>query len=277
MTAWTIAGRAVAITGASGGIGGASAVELARGGARLILVGRNPERHRLVRTKIEAVGGEAILIEADFTSLPAVAEAGRRLAEESPSVLINNAATAGRRGVTENGFEVTFAVNHLAHFLLTRLVLEKMAAHPPGRILTVSSNAHLGIGSFDWQAGQGTTRSLTGMREYRHSKAANVAFTLELSRRLAGTELTAAAIHPGLVATGLWWRIPRPFRHLALRRMVGPEQGARVVVHCATTPELIPGGYYTPSGLRPPADYVSDPETNIAFWERSEQLVAAWL
>lgn len=279
MSEWTIAGRTVVVTGGSRGIGRAAAEALARFGAHVVLVGRDRQRHQPVLDVIDSAGGMATLVEADLSDLSAVARAAGTLREADPpvTVLINNAGVAGARGVTVDGFEMAFGVNHLAHFLLTRLLLDVIVVHSPGRILTLSSDAHLGMGSLDLEGVVGSTRSWFGASEYRRSKAANVAFTVELSRRLAGTGVVAAAVHPGLVATGIWRSLPTPIRALLTMRMVTPEVGAALLVDCATVSELTPGGYYTPVGIGRAAGYATDPSTARTLWERSEELVARWL
>lgn len=279
MSDWTVAGRTVVVTGGSTGIGRAAAEALARRGAHLVLVGRDRQRHQPVLDVIAASGAIGTLVEVDLSDLSAVARAARALREANPpvTVLINNAGVAGARGVTADGFEIAFGVNHLAHFLLTRLLMDVIVAHSPGRILTLSSDAHLGMGSLDLEGVVGGTRSWFGAFEYRRSKAANVAFSVELSRRLEGTGVVAATVHPGLVATGIWRSLPAPIRALLTRRMVPPELGAALLVECATAPELIPGGYYTPAGIGTAAGYATDPSTARSLWERSEELVAKWL
>lgn len=279
MSEWTIAGRTVVVTGGSSGLGRAAAESIAVLGAQLVLVGRDRVRHQPVLDAIAASGGEATLIEADLSSLSEVVAAAGAIRDSHPpvTVLVNNAGVGGTRGITVDGFELAFGVNHLAHFLLTRLLLDVIVAHAPGRILTLSSDAHFGMRSLDWENVVGRTRSWTGVFEYRRSKAANVAFTVELSRRLEGTGVVAAAIHPGLVATGIWRRIPSPIRGLVTGRMVPPELGAALVVQCAVGPDLMPGAYYTPDGVRAAAANATDPRTARLLWERSEELVDRWL
>jgi retinol dehydrogenase 12 len=276
---WSIAGRTVGITGASGGIGREAAVALAAIGAEVVIVGRDRDKHRSVLDLIAAAGGKGSLVEADLSDLSQVAGAGHILRGLDPplTVLINNAGVAGARGVTVDGFELAFGVNHLAHFLLTRLVLNSLVANAPGRVLSVSSEAHRGFGPSDWDRVTGSTRSMTGLPEYRRSKAANVAFIVELSKRFAGHHVAAVAIHPGMIATGIWRRIPRLVRGLVTRRMLPQELGAAVVVNCATAPDLVPGAYYTPRGLETASRYATDPATGGELWQKSEAMVARWL
>ncbi|HEX5671321.1 MAG TPA: SDR family NAD(P)-dependent oxidoreductase [Acidimicrobiia bacterium] len=281
---WSIAGRTVAITGGSAGIGKAAALALAAMSAKIVIVGRDHDKHQSVLGLIAAAGGKASLVEADLSDLSQVARAGHILRDLDPplTVLINNAGVAGARGVTVDGFELAFGVNHLAHFLLTSLVLASMITNAPGRILTVSSEAHRRFGPADgdwahWNRVTGSTRSATGIAEYQRSKAANVAFTVELNKRLAGLDLVAVSIHPGVIATRIWRRIPRPLRGLATRRMLPPELGAAVVVNCATAAHLVSGGYYTPRGLEPASQYATDPAVAGELWRTSEEMVGRWL
>jgi NAD(P)-dependent dehydrogenase (short-subunit alcohol dehydrogenase family) len=279
VSGWSLAGRTVAITGGSEGIGKAAALALAAKRAKVVIVGRGPDKHQSVLSLIGAAGGRASWVEADLSDLSQVARAGHILSDLDPplTVLINNAGVAGARGVTVDGFELAFGVNHLAHFLLTSLVFDSMVANAPGRILTVSSEAHRGSGPTSWDRVTGPTRSVTGIAEYQRSKAANVAFTVALSKRLAGLDVTAVSIHPGVIATRIWRRIPRPLRGLATRRMLSPELGAAVVVNCATAPDLVSGGYYTPRGLEPASPFVTDPAVADELWRRSETMVGRWL
>jgi NAD(P)-dependent dehydrogenase (short-subunit alcohol dehydrogenase family) len=273
---WNLRGREVVITGASDGIGRATARALAGGGARLLLVGRNPLRYEPVLAEIRSDGGEAEWIEADLADLSTVAAAARRLTQRPspPAVLINNAAATGGGG-THDGFDLAFGVNHLAHFLLTRLLLPRLL-EGPARILNVSSNAHYGLRPFTWEQTAPRHLTFTGFTEYRRSKAANVAFTVELTRRLAESEVKAVAIHPGVIATGLYDRLPRPFRGWATARMARPEQGAVVTIECATAEQVETGAYYTPEGIRPPAAYATSTESTYRLWELSERLVRPW-
>lgn len=279
MNGWHLGGRTVAITGGSGGIGRATAVALAGLGAEPVLVGRDFDKHQPLLASLAAIGAKASFVDTDLSDLASVARAGRALGEFNPpvSVLINNAGVGGARGVTADGFELAFGVNHLAHFLLTRLLLESMILHSPGRILTLASEAHQGVRFIDWDRVARTTRSFTGLPEYSRSKAANIAFTVELSKRLAGDNVKAVAIHPGLVATGIWRRIPPPLRWVMTRRMFTPELGAAVVVNCATTTDLVSGAYYTPAGLGTASRYATDASTARSLWEKSDEMVARWL
>ncbi len=202
----SVRGKTCMITGASSGLGRATAFELARFGARLILVCRDRGRGEAAATEIRRQSGnDAIrLMLADLSSQRSI----RRFAADFLStaeplhVLINNAGVVNlKRTPTIDGIETVFAVNHLAYFLLTHLLLDRLAASAPARIVNVASDAHK-FGKLDFNNLQGERRYRV-MRIYGQSKLANILFTYELARRLAGTRVTANCLHPGAVATGL--------------------------------------------------------------------------
>jgi retinol dehydrogenase-12 len=188
-------------------------------------------------------------------------------------ILINNAATAGRRGVTRDGFELAFGVNYLAPYLLSSLLLE--AVRPASVVINVTSNAHYATPALDLELAVGKTRSLSGWREYSHSKAAQAAFTIELAERKSAVR--SLAVHPGVVATRLWRRIPQPFRSLVTRRMAPPDAGALPLVLAATDRSLPSGGYLAPEGLRDPGPAVLDASARRKLWDASRQWVESFL
>jgi NAD(P)-dependent dehydrogenase (short-subunit alcohol dehydrogenase family) len=183
-------------------------------------------------------------------------------------VLINNAGVAGRRGMTRDGFELAFGVNYLSHYLLTR----KLQGHGV-RVVNVSSEAHRSVSSLDLSGVLGRTRSIWGWREYALSKACQIAFTLELAAQ--GVE--AFSVHPGLIATGLWRPVPRPFRWLVVRGMAPPAVGALPVIRAALDRELPSGSYVTPSGVMEPSAVISDQEARTRLWNQSERWVGEYL
>jgi NAD(P)-dependent dehydrogenase (short-subunit alcohol dehydrogenase family) len=274
-----LADRTFVITGASSGIGKITALELARRGAHVVAACRSKEKALPV---LEALRREAghdriELVALDLGDLASVrACAGELLARELPiHGLINNAGLAGQRGLTNDGFELQFGTNHLGHYLLTRLLLDRIVASGPARIVNVASASHYNARKLDWDALQRTTRTTTAMREYAVSKLANVLFTTELARRLEGTGVTAYAVHPGVVATDVWRRVPGPFRWLIKRFMITPEEGAVSPLRCATAPELAgeTGRYYDVGGVeRRPSRLARDPALAAELWARS----AAW-
>ena len=274
-----LAGSTVVITGASSGIGRSAAGQLASLGARIIMVGRSPEKHRAVEAELDAEAAEHELVAADLGFLSSVAGAGHVIAEsaarrwEGGLILVNNAATAGSRGVTRDGFELAFGVNYLAHFLLTSLLLE--AKLPISGVVNVTSNAHYSTATLDPGLAMGRTRSLMGWREYSHSKAALAAFTVELAHRHPA--IRSLAVHPGVVATGLWRRIPQPFRALATRRMAPPAAGALPLVRAVVDSSLQSGGYLAPEGIRAPGAAVLDAAGRSRLWDASRRWVEPFL
>lgn len=267
------------ITGASSGIGRELAISFGRLGSKLVLVGRSRHRHQPVLAELERQSADAELIETELGDLTSVARTAERIKQTHPeiTVLINNAGQGGRRGTTVDGFELAFGVNYLSHYLLTRKLLDRLVENVPSRIINLSSNAHYNIKSFDPAAGASPTRSLTGLPEYSHSKAAMAAFTLELADRLKGTGVTAIAVHPGVVATDGWRSVPQPFRWWITRRMMTPVQGVLPVLTAALDPSPRSGSYLTPEGEKMVHPLLADPVTSNRLWQMSEQRVAAFL
>jgi NAD(P)-dependent dehydrogenase (short-subunit alcohol dehydrogenase family) len=245
-------GRWVVITGASGGIGKATAAGLAAMGADVAIVGRDRARTEVAAREIGgAGGGRAEAFAADLSSRSEV----RRLADEilrrlpRLDVLVHNVGGYwDTRHVTPDGLERTFAVNHLAAFLLTELLRERLLRSAPARVVTVASNAQA-LGRIDFEDLQGE-RSYSGARAYNQSKLAGVMFTYELARRLEGSRVTANALHPGVVNTSLGAEDPRRIQRLLvpiLRPfMRTPAQGAATSIHLASAPELegVTGGFF---------------------------------
>jgi NAD(P)-dependent dehydrogenase (short-subunit alcohol dehydrogenase family) len=268
------------VTGATSGIGLVTAHELAARGARVVLVGRNREKCDAAVRQIQTATGnkqvEALL--ADLSSQQQVRDLARQFRELSPrlDVLVNNAGGIWRpRQSTTDGLEMTFAVNHLAYFLLTLSLLDLLKARAPARVVNVSSRAHEGA-TLDFDDLQGERR-YGAWRAYCRSKLANLLFTYELARQLAGTGVTANALHPGWVATGFagnnGWR-GRLFQFLARRFALRPEQGARTVVYLATSPEVagVSGRYFDreKAVASSPASY--DEAAAKRLWEVSLEL-----
>jgi retinol dehydrogenase-12 len=274
----SLASSTVIITGASSGIGRSAARILASQGARMVLVGRSRERHRAVQAELDSQGASHRFVETDLGSLSSVAAAARSIGThvndaKQSVILINNAVTAGRRGVTADGFELAFGVNYVSHFLLTALLLQTSLAITT--VINVSSNAHYSVPKLDPAMARGKTRTLTGWKEYSHSKAAMAALAVELAERNQG--LKSLAVHPGLVATDLWRRIPLPVRALLTRRMLPPVVGALPLVRAATDLSLPSGGYLAPEGLRTPGAAVSDAAGRSFMWESSRRWVEPYL
>jgi retinol dehydrogenase-12 len=267
----------VLITGGNTGIGLATAEALVQRGARVFIACRDPARARAAADGVRARTGAALeLLTLDLAELASVRACARELAaRELPlHVLINNAGLAGR-GLTRDGFEVCFGTNHLGHFLLTLLLRPQLMAAGRARVVTVASKAHYDARGIDWPALQRPTRSVTGLPEYEVSKLANVLFSAELARRWAGTGVTTYSLHPGVVASEAWRRIPQPVRWLMLRKMISVEQGAQTSLYCATAPELAAdsGKYYDACQIKEPSALAQDPALAAELWRRSE----AWV
>ncbi|HLJ97840.1 MAG TPA: SDR family oxidoreductase [Gemmataceae bacterium] len=273
-------GKSCLITGATSGIGLVTARELARQGAHVLLVGRNPTKCADTVEQIRAQTGnqavEALL--ADLSSQRQIRDLARQVRGRVPrlDVLINNAGGMWlKREVTVDGLEMTFAVNHLAYFLLTHLVLETLRASAPARIVNVASEAHRRA-RLDFEDLQGERR-YRGWRAYCRSKLANLLFTYELARRLAGTGVTANALHPGWVATGFarnnGWR-GNLFQLAARYFAISPEKGARTVIYLATAPEVqnVTGQYFVRERPVPSSPASYDEAAARRLWQISLEL-----
>ena len=274
-----LSGRTFLITGANTGIGLATATGLARRGGKVFVACRSAGKGRAAVAGIRAeTGNDAVVfLPLDLSGLASVrACAGEFLARGEPlHVLINNAGVGGARGLTEDGFELTFGINHLGHFALTTALLDCLAASAPARVVTVSSDAHYQAPGIDFEAVRRPTASRTGLREYAVSKLGNVLFSQELARLAAGRGITAYALHPGVVASDIWRRVPWPVRPLMKLRMLSTEQGAATLLYCATAPELAgeSGRFYADCRERA-ASAVATPELARALWEHSEAWTA---
>ncbi len=274
-------GRVCVLTGASSGIGLAASVALARLGASMVLICRDRARGEAALAQVAeaGAGGRAELELADLARLDQVRDlAGRLSRRPRIDVLINNAGSVnGRREVTEDGYERTFAVNHLAPFLLTNLLLPALTASAPARVITVSSVAHRGalmnLGNLQLEHGY------LPMRAYANSKLANIWFTRELARRLAGTGVTANCLHPGTVRThfgdtgAAWLRLGLVAACAFLRT---PQSGAATTVYLASSPAAgdQTGGYFVDSPRRRPSRAARDDERARRLWDISARLTA---
>ena len=270
-----LTGRVALVTGANTGIGLVTARALARQGAQLFITCRNAETAQTALQQIRADSAnprvESLLMDlADFTSVRACAQAF--LAHDLPlHLLVNNAGLAGGRGLTASGFELAFGVNHMAHFLFTQLLQERIRASAPARIVTVASRAHFRATGLDWNRLRRRTHSLTGLNEYSNSKLANVLFSAELGRRLAGSGVSTYALHPGVVASDHWRLLPWPIRSLMKLRMITPEEGAKTTLFCATSTNVAmeTGRYYDSCRARTPSAMARDTALAAALWQHS--------
>ncbi len=280
--AGSMAGKTVLITGGTGGIGKATAIGLAAMGARVGITGRDLDRTKAAAADIaRQTGNQAVdAFGADLSSQAEV----RRLAAEVLAtyprldVLVNNVGGSwAHRHVTADGLEHTFALNHLAPFLLTHLLLDRLKASAPARVVNLSSGAQaLGRMNFDDLQGE---RDYSGQRAYSQSKLANVMFTYELARRLEGSGVTTTVLHPGVVRTNFgaedqsgFFRVMLPIMRPFLK---SPEQGARTSIYLAASPEVkdVSGQYFANLKPRRTNKISYDLDATRRLWQISAKLV----
>ncbi|WP_280340883.1 oxidoreductase [Nocardia abscessus] len=275
-------GRVAVVTGANTGIGFETARALAARGATVVLACRNIDKAEAAIRRIEATSQGAVdTARLDLSSLASIRRAADEIRGRYPRIdlLINNAGVTGLTGQTEDGFEIQFGINHLGHFAFTGLLLDSLADVPGARVVTVSSIGHRfgRIDTDDPAARRGNA--------YAKSKLANLMFTHELDRRLAGSAAIAVAAHPGGASTEVFRYSPALFRlpNLAVARLLGrtPAMGALPTLRAATDPAVMGSHYYGPAGLFEirgyparvrPSSRARDPERQISLWRESENL-----
>jgi len=268
--------RVALITGANTGIGRVTALELARNGVRVFLACRSLERTRFVLEEIRAMStaaaAEWLPMElSDFDSVRACAQ--NFLARDlSLHLLVNNAGLAGARGLTKSGFERQFGVNHMGHFLLTRLLLDRIRESAPARIVTVASRAHSYATGIDWEAVRRPTATLLGVKEYGVSKLANVLFSAALGRRLRGSGVSTYSLHPGVIDSEFWRMLPSLLRALNGVRLISTEEGAKTTLHCALSSAVAEetGLYYSDCLPTLPSAAGQDVALSEELWRCSE-------
>jgi NAD(P)-dependent dehydrogenase (short-subunit alcohol dehydrogenase family) len=274
-------GKTCIVTGASSGIGKEAAVALARAGARVAIVCRTQDRGQDALTEIRRrSGGDVALFVADLGSQRAIRALAAQLATALPrvEVLVNNAGLIlDRRVLTEDGLETTFAVNHIGYFLLTRLLEPKLLAGAPARIVNVASRAHHGATiRFDDLMG---ARGYDGWKAYGQSKLANIVFTYELARRLAGSGVTVNCLHPGVIGSNFGSAGPGMIRvgmRLARPFMKSPARGADTVTYLACSPEVegVSGKYFVNRREARSNAESYEPAVATRLWKVSEELTA---
>lgn len=274
-------GKRMLVTGSAGGLGLETVKALLDRGASVILSARSEARARPALEDLRSRHPAARLdfVAIDLADLASVERAAAELlrAGQPLDVLINNAGVAAIRGLTRDGFELTFGTNHLGPFLLTERLRPLLVAAPQGRVVNVSSETHLHVKQIDWSAFRREHPFvLTRLKLYAVSKLLNVLHAKELARRLAGTRVTTYAVHPGAVATDIWREAPRLLQPLMKRFMLGGEAGARTQLWCATAPELstVSGRYYERCHEVPANPLADDPELGRKLWEFSEAAIA---
>jgi len=270
-------GKACIVTGASAGIGTATARGLAQRGASLALVGRDVGRLESTAAACRADGAKDVRVySCDFASLDEVRVLALSLLDHLPriDVLVNNAALVmQRREETVDGYEKVFAVNHLAPYLLTRLLLDRLVSSAPSRIVNVSSDAHT-FGPLDPDDYM-STRSYKPLKVYGRSKLANILFTIELASRLKGTGVTVNCLHPGFVATSLGRdnKLGLLFVKLASPFIKKPADGAETVLHLACDDIDVSGEYFADRTVAKTRDYAKDLMMAARLWDDSAALV----
>jgi dehydrogenase/reductase SDR family protein 13 len=274
------AGRTFLVTGANSGIGRALAEALAARGGRVILAARSEDRTRPALQGIRARTPRAAIefLHIDLADLSSVRRAAETfLATNRPlDVLVNNAGVAGTAALSADGFDLTYATNHIGPFLLTSLLRPAIARAPQGRVVNVSSVAHLRAPPIDWSMlERRTTPRRATFADYAVTKLMNVLHAKELARRLAGTRVTTYALHPGGVRSNIWRALPLPAQWLLKLFLISNEEGAVTPLYCATAPELATasGRYYDKSREAPSNPLADDPALAGELWARTDAAI----
>jgi len=276
-----VRGKTILVTGATSGIGLHASIELARRGARVVMVGRDPARTEAAAAEVSARTGSTDVshLLCDFSSQAAIRQLAEsfRARQDRLDVLVNNAGGVNKtRRLTVDGIEMTFAVNHLGYFLLTNLLCDLLVRSAPARVVTVASIGHR-QGKLDFDD-LGFERGYSLMRAYSRSKLANVLFAAELARRLVGTGVTSNSLHPGSVDTRIWSGAPlwtKPLIQILFRPFfISAEKGASYIVDLATRPELagVTGKYFEQGQMVEPAPLARDQALARRLWDVSASL-----
>jgi NAD(P)-dependent dehydrogenase (short-subunit alcohol dehydrogenase family) len=280
-TSTRLNGKCCLITGATSGVGYAAARRIAQGGGNLVLINRSAQKGERIKTELQDdFGVDVDLIQADFSNLKQVREAAELILKRYPhvDVLINNAGLHNtRRVLTSDGFETVFCVNHLASFLLTRMLLDRLIASAPARIIQVNSQGHrfggLDLNDLDWQR-----RRYRGLQGYGASKTAQLLTVWELADRLQGTGVTINAMHPGAVATNIGmnngWLYRFYQRYLLFPLLKGADISAEAIYYLAAAPEMadVNGKFFNQTIEEKPAAHALDRVLGRQVWMISEQM-----
>jgi NAD(P)-dependent dehydrogenase (short-subunit alcohol dehydrogenase family) len=276
-------GKVVVLTGGTSGIGQVAAVELARRGARIVLVARDRARADHALADLIRAGPRLAhrAVYADLASIGEVRRVAAEIAAAEPriDVLINNAgALFNRRRLSPEGLEMTFAVNHMAYFVLTEGLMRTLAGSAPARIVNTASSSHRGA-ALDFDDLQ-SERAYSGFKAYGRSKLCNVLFTRELARRLEGSGVTANCLHPGFVATRFGDQsggLMQALMPIARLGAISPSKGARTLVHLASSPDIasMSGLYFYRDRPDTPSPEAQDDAAAARLWAESERLEAA--
>ena len=279
----TMSGRTCLVTGATSGIGQETAVQLAGRGAAMIIVARDARRGATAAVEIRrrVPSAQVETVTADLSEMAQVRRAAGEILDRCDrlDVLVSNAGVImTHRQLTAGGLEMTFATNHLGPFLLVSLLRGRLEDSAPARIVVVSSAAHRQVREIPWDDLPGGS-AVRPEQAYPLSKLANILFTRELARRLAGSGVTANCLHPGFVRTALGRDVtglPSVALRLGLRFVPGPDAGARTSVYLASSPEVagVTGGYFARSRPAEPSALARDDEAAARLWALSEELVS---
>lgn len=280
-----MSGKVILVTGATNGIGKVAACELTRMGATVVLVGRNPEKTERAISEIKQYTGSKFVhsLIADLSVMDQVRTLAADFKREFDrlDVLLNNAgAYFSKRQETADGYEMTFALNHLNYFLLTNLLLDVLKASAPSRVINVSSDAHRMVKGIDFDNLDGKKSwGLMGFAAYGQSKLANILFTRELARQLAGTGVTANALHPGTIASGFGQNNNNLLGNLFYKTIApiilkSPEEGATTPIYLATSPEVqnVSGQYFVDARVVEPSKAAQDEEAARRLWKISAEM-----
>jgi len=268
------------VTGANSGIGRALVEALAARNGRVVLACRSEERTQPVLDALRAnhPAAAATFLHLDLADLSSVRKAaasflavGGRL-----DVLVNNAAVAGTRALSADGFDLTYATNHIGPFLLTNLLLPRLLEAPEGRIVNVASAAHRQADHIDWSLlDRRDTPRRSAFHDYGVTKLMNILHARELARRLVGTRVTTYSLHPGAVASNIYRAVPQPLQGFLKLFMMSNEHGAVTPLYCATAPELrgVSGRYYAHASELDPSKVAQDDGLARELWERTERIL----
>ena len=280
MSPGDLTGRSFLVTGANSGIGRALVEALAAGNGRLVLACRSEARTAPVLEALRSrhPGVDATLLLLDLADLSSVRSAAANFLAtgERLDVLVNNAGVAGTRALSADGFDLTYATNHIGPFLFTNLLLPRLLASAEGRIVNVASAAHRQVDHIDWSVlARRDAPKRSAFADYAVTKLMNILHARELARRLTGTTVTTYALHPGAVASNIWRAIPQPLQGFLKLFMLSNEHGAKTPLYCATAPELrgVSGLYYAHASELEPSKLAQDAGLARELWERTEQLL----
>ena len=273
-------GKVALVTGGDSGIGRTTVRELAFSGYHVFLAGLHQARMAALVDEIADITdgtARAESLDLDLGDFSSIQNCVAKFMGKATrlDLLINNAGVVGLRGKTRSGFEMTFGICYVGHFLLTQLLMDMLVSSAPTRIINLASKVHKDVKRFDFDSVRRSNWSLFGLKQYQVAKLANVLHTRELARRLEGTGVTACAVHPGTVATNIWQHFPGPLVSLIKRDMLTPEEGAATTLFCATADdtEVPPGSYFEKCRLKTPSALALDSDLARELWCRTE----AWL